>query len=179
MHEKGDTIDKTVHNLKNVFKINFNDKTIQERWEKFFLTIPGVSSYKENFFRALDSEEQVNILIMGCNISLKNKFISHIKDQCHDVFYFDALTTNGSKLINDLYNNRFAKVIIIVNIDKLRKNYLDSLSSYLDDGSIKQKSKSKRNNFRMEGIKVFATAKNLEKFSPQLRSRSMEYVLPD
>ena len=95
-----------------------------------------------------------------------------MKDQCHDVFYFNASVSSGSQLINSLQENGLAKVIIIENMDKLRKNYLSSLHRLVDNGCIRQ---VQFRDFKMDNIKVFATVESLDKLTPQLRSRFMAY----
>jgi hypothetical protein len=134
-----------------------------------------LTSYpKKNFFRVLTSVGEINILIIGNNDSLLNQVISYIRAQRNDIFIFDVTSTNGRDFIDPLGNNRLAQVILIDNIDKLRKNYLDGLNGYLNDRKLKT---SQPTSFEMKNVKVFATAKNLEKFSPQLRSLFMIYIL--
>lgn len=173
-----DFSNETKSNEKQLLKIVFKGKSIQEQSESFFSTIDGFKGFKENFYRTLITKEQINTLLVGTNTNLKNSFLSHIKEQCHDVFYFDASNTHGSKLIEELYNNRLAQVIIIDNIDKLRKNYLDSLHNYLDNGRINQNYKEKKKDLQMKNIKIFATAQDMKKFSYALRSRFLDYHFP-
>ena len=92
-----------------IFKISYGGNSIQERSEQFFSTISSLKGIKENFYRSLASHEQINTSLVGNNAETKSKFIKYIKEQCHDVFYFAAATTHGSKLIDELYSNSLQK----------------------------------------------------------------------
>lgn len=170
--------DQSIHNLKDIFKISYEGKTIKEKSQQFFSNIEGMDGLKNLIYRALISKKQINTLLLGSDEGLKYKFVVPIKEQCHDVFYFDASIADGSKLIDELYANRLARVIIVDNIDQLRKNYLDSLAGFLGEGRIAQFQKTKSRDFSMQNIKVFATANDLKKFSPRLRTRFLIYKVP-
>ncbi|MDN5845413.1 MAG: hypothetical protein L0H53_03970 [Candidatus Nitrosocosmicus sp.] len=178
MSQESDDTNQSISGLKDIFKVSYDGKTIKDRSEEFFSNIQGLESLKNIFYRALISKKQINMLLLGDDEHLKSKFILHIKEQCNDVFYFDASKTHGSKLIGELYSNRLSQVIIIDNIDELRKNYLDSLGGFLGEGRIAQFQKTKSKDFMMQNIKVFATAENLKKFSSRLKTRFLIYKIP-
>ncbi len=164
---------------KGILKIDYDDNNFQKNSLEFFSSISGLDNYKENFFRALTSGCAINISIFGNNDLLQNQFIRHINDQCYDVFLFEASPTNGSEFMPALWRNKLAQVIIIKNIDKFRKNYLDGLGEFLNSRRISQIKKSKKIRFEMENAKLFATTKNLKKFSSSLLSRFMVYQMYD
>ena len=99
-----------------IVKINYEHDDIQKKLKQFFSTLLCLDGYKENFFRVLTSLGDINILIIGNNDILLNKFISHIRNQCHDVFYFYVTSTNYADFIDVLWNNRLAHVISLTEL---------------------------------------------------------------
>ncbi|MDQ2684585.1 MAG: AAA family ATPase [Thermoproteota archaeon] len=132
---------------------------------------------KENLFRALISDDQINILLIGPSATSKTLFMTTIQEKCNNVFYFDASNTTGAGLIEELYNNRRARLVIIDEIDKLRKNDMNSLLGLLNDGRIVKSLKQIRYDFKFENIKVFATSNSVISLSKPVRSRFQEYHL--
>ncbi|HYG00681.1 MAG TPA: AAA family ATPase [Candidatus Saccharimonadales bacterium] len=132
---------------------------------------------KENLFRALISDDQINILLIGPSATSKTLFMTTIQEKCNNVFYFDASNTTGAGLIEELYNNRRARLVIIDEIDKLRKNDMNSLLGLLNDGRIVKSLKQIRYDFKFENIKVFATSNSVVSLSKPVRSRFQEYHL--
>ena len=101
-----------------------------------------------------------------------------IQEQCNDVCYFDAANTSGAGLIEVLYNHQKMKILIIDEIDKLKKNDLNSLLGLLNNGKIDKSLKNMKYNFSMN-CKIFATSNSNTKLSKPMRSRFQEYHLPE
>lgn len=133
---------------------------------------------KENIFRVLLSKEQVNVLLIGPPATSKTLFMIVIREQCNDVCYFDAPNTSGAGLIEVLYKNQKSKILIIDEIDKLKKNDLNSLLGLLNNGKIDKSLKGVTYNFSMH-CKIFATSNSNTKLSKPVRSRVQEYHLPE
>jgi hypothetical protein len=128
----------------------------KEQANLFFSEIWGLDGMKENLFRALTSELQVNILLLGPPATSKTLFMTTILRKCNNVFYFDAANTTSAGLIEELYHGRSAKLVIIDEIDKLKRNDLNSLLGLLNDGRIVKVLKNTQYDFTLENIKVFA-----------------------
>lgn len=168
---------KKFNNRNDIFKVQQDGMTIKEKSQKFFNLIEGYDKIKENFYRALLSDKQINILLIGSDSGIKTKFILALREQCHDVFYFEISASSSLFTLNEkLFNNRLAKLIIIKNLDKMKKNDLNTLSSFFDNGIIIFNHLKERTEFKMENIKVFATVEKINKLSPQLISRFQEYT---
>ena len=153
-------------------------ETIREQSKEFFSKIYGLDSVKENIFRVLIAKEQVNVLLIGPPATSKTLFMMEIKERCNDVCYFDAANTSGAGLIESLYNHQKMKILIIDEIDKLKKNDLNSLLGLLNNGKIDKSLKNMNYNFSMN-CKIFATSNSNTKLSKPMRSRFQEYHLPE
>jgi replication-associated recombination protein RarA len=153
-------------------------ETIPEQSKEFFSKIYGLDSVKENIFRVLIAKEQVNVLLIGPPATSKTLFMMVLQERCNDVCYFDAANTSGAGLIESLYNHQKMKILIIDEIDKLKKNDLNSLLGLLNNGKIDKSLKNMNYNFSMN-CKIFATSNSNTKLSKPMRSRFQEYHLPE
>jgi len=103
--------------------------------------------------------------------------MSTIQEKCNNVFYYDASNTTSAGLIAELFYNKNAKLIIIDEIDKLKRNDLSSLLSLLNNGKIVKKLKEIKYDFRIENVKIFATSNSIVNLPKPVRSRFQEYYL--
>src|SRR5438445_541435 len=121
-----------------LFKVKI-DKTVDEFEQAytFFKQVYGLEETKENVYLNLTSIEQVNTLLVGPPATAKSLFLKVIKESCKDVIFFDASTgSTGAGLITLLANNKKAKVLLIDELDKLKKNDVNVILGLLNDGSV-------------------------------------------
>lgn len=164
-------------NRPNLIKERYSNMAIRDQAFQFFSNIYGLDGMKENIFRALISEEQINILLVGPPATSKTLIMSTIQEKCNNVFYYDASNTTSAGLIAELFYNKNAKLIIIDEIDKLKRNDLSSLLSLLNNGKIVKKLKEIKYDFRIENVKIFATSNSIVNLPKPVRSRFQEYYL--
>lgn len=151
--------------------------TTEEKAQNFFSKIYGYPEIKNNLFRSLVSEEQINTLLVGSPAGGKSMFMKIIEERMDDVYYYDASNSTGAGLIGSLYENQEAKIILIDEIGMLKRNDLDALRGLLNDGRVSKTLKKMRYDFTLKNIKVFATTNDLNIPKP-IRSRFIEYHLP-
>jgi len=163
----------------NLFKQNYGGIKSQGQAEQFFLRIYGLNDFKELMYLTLTALAQMNVLLNGSPASAKSMFISTIQEQCNDILYFDASNKNSTKLIDEIDNNKESKVIIIDEIDKLQISNYNSPLGLLKNGRVSKTTKTKRIDFEMENVKIFATSTRLEKISKEIRSLFLPYQLPE
>jgi Holliday junction DNA helicase RuvB len=165
----------------NSIFMNPQDETIpiRERALIFFRNIIGNDDIKENLYRVLLREDKTtNILLVGPPATSKTLLCKNIEDQCNNVIFYDASAgSTGAGLIEILRLNKNAKILIIDEISELRKNDIDVLRGLLNDGRVSKTLKSKNINFRMKGLKVFATTNNPTKLSIPIKSRFQMYEI--
>lgn len=153
--------------------------TTQEKSYHFFKKIKGLPEIKENLYLNLISDNQVNTLLVGPAATAKSLFMQCIREGSKDVIYFDASTGGtGAGLIQVLKNNKNAKILIIDEFDKMKKNDQVVILGLANDGQVTKTLKSEVISFKMN-IKIFATSNSLSKLSKPLRSRFEIYVLPE
>ncbi|HEY6535347.1 MAG TPA: ATP-binding protein [Candidatus Nitrosocosmicus sp.] len=171
---------KKLINKKNhtVFIENPLGENMIEQSKQFFVKIYGLDPIKENIYRALLAKDQVNVLLIGPPATSKTLFMTIIQERCNDVCYFDAANTSGAGFIDFLFNHQKSKILIIDEIDKLKKNDLNSLLGILNNGKINKNLKNITYNFSIK-CKILATSNSNTKLSKPMRSRFQEYHLPE
>ncbi len=156
-----------------------NTQSLFDQAATFFQKVYGLQDIKENLYLMLTSEEQVNCLLVGAPATAKTLFMQCIKENCRDVIFFDAAAgSTGAGLINLLKNNRSAKILVIDELDKLKKNDMNVALGLLNDGSVDKDLKDESIHFKMN-CKVFATSNSTKKLSKPFLSRMQVYNLPE
>jgi Holliday junction DNA helicase RuvB len=153
-------------------------KTIPEQSKEFFSKIYGLDLMKENLFRALLSQDQINILLIGPPATSKTLFMEQIQENCNDVCYFDASNISGPGFLDYLNLHQKSKVLIIDEVDKIKKNDLNSLLGLLNNGKVIKNVRGTTYSFTMN-CKIFATSNSNANLTKPTRSRFQEYHLPE
>ena len=153
-------------------------KTIPEQSKEFFSKVYGLDLVKENIYRALLAQGQINILLIGPPATSKTLFMEQIQEKCNNVCYFDASNTSGPGFLEYLNLHQKSMVLIIDEVDKLKKNDLNSLLGLLNNGRVVKNVKGTVYNFTMN-CKIFATSNSNANLTKPTRSRFQEYHLPE
>lgn len=172
-------LQKLIGSKDEVFKENIEGETIQQKALELFSNIYGLDDMKENMYRALISKDQINVLLVGPPATSKTLFMFTMYEHCKDSIYFNAADGGtGAGLIERLFNNQKAKLLIVDEIDKLKRNDQNTLLGLLNNGRVDKDLKSQPYHFSMN-VKIFATSNSLTKLSKPLKSRFQEYRLPE
>lgn len=173
-------------NLRNLLKGNNNkgainvpvntNLSINEQALEFFDDVYGSDDLKVNIYRILTSEDNnTNFMLVGPPATSKTLIMDVIAKKCKDVVFFGA-NTSAAGLIETLYRHQNAKIVIIDELDKLKKSDLDCILGLLNDGSIKKALKTVNYDFKMN-CKIFATSNSSTKFKAAIKSRFQTYTL--
>lgn len=153
--------------------------SIVEQSQTFFREIYALDELKENLYRNLVIDDQTNTLLIGPPASSKTLFVQIIKQNCRNVLFFDAsVGSSGAGLIELLRTHQSAKILIIDEIDKLKKNDQNVLLSLLNDGTVEKSLKGITIKLKMS-LKVFATSNSTQKLGAALKSRFEIYHLTE
>ncbi len=170
-----DRINKLLGNKQELIRVKPRGETIQEKALDFFSDIYGHEPVKENVFRVLIAEENNNLLLDGPPATCKTLIMNIMQEKCNDVLYFDASNMSGAGFIEECYNNQKARLIIIDEADKLKKNDAECLLSICNNGHVVKTLKKVKYDFWMKNVKIFMTTNNVGKLSKPMRSRFQEY----
>jgi len=168
-----------VFNSQNIFVRNIPGSTIEEKASNLFKEVYSYDDLKTNLYRALVSEHNVNVLLVGPPATSKTLFIRCIQDNVKNCVPIDASNASGAGIIDKLYKNKNAKYILFDEIDKLKKNDQSNLLGLLESGEVNVTFKSQKIRFKMNNPIVFGTSNSKERLSKPLLSRFQTYYLPE
>jgi replication-associated recombination protein RarA len=146
------------------------------RNEPGFDNISGYDDIKDIVIRALDAEENYNLLLCGPPASSKTLFLMGIQEIRKDAIYFDC--SNATSRILDVLQEERPKIILADEIDKLQRSYQNMLLNFMESGRVKVDQQKKQYDFVIKGAKIFATANDLSRLSKPLQSRFRKLFLP-
>ena len=161
--------------LKELFKRNNRKEPPEER---FFSSIHGYSDIKKLLMRAIVSKESISILLCGPPASSKTIFLMEIMRGLDNACYVDCTNTTGAGLVDKLFNSTI-NYLLLDEIEKMSKKDQNVLLNVLETGMLIETKVSKTRSKQMKNLKVFATTNNIDALSRPLRSRFMEFHLPE
>ena len=161
--------------FKELFKRS-NNKVSPE--EKFFSSIFGYSDIKKLLMRAIVSKEFISILLCGPPASSKTVFLMEMMKGLDNTCYIDCTNTTGAGLVDSLFNNDI-RYLLLDELEKMSKKDQNVLLNVIETGMLIETKVSKTRSKHMKNLKVFATTNNVDALSRPLRSRFMEFYLPE
>ena len=145
------------------------------RKDLIFENIHGYDDIKDIVKRALDAEDNYNLLFIGPPASAKTLFLLGILESKKGVYFDGSNTTNR---LLDILQEKRPKIICIDELDKMTKQFQDKLLNFLESGHIKVDQMRKKYDFKIKGAKVFAACNEIIRLSRPLQSRFRRLHLP-
>jgi DNA polymerase III delta prime subunit len=145
------------------------------RKEVEFNNIHGYDDIKDIVKRALDAEDNYNLLFVGPPASAKTLFLLAILESKKGVYFDGSNTTNQ---ILDVLEDKRPKIICIDELDKMSKQFQEKLLNFMESGHIKVDQMRKHYDFKIKGAKVFAACNEITRLSRPLQSRFRRLHLP-
>jgi len=140
-----------------------------------FKNIEGYDDLKDIVRRALDAEDNYDLLLVGPPASAKTLFLLGILESKKGVYFDGSNTTNR---ILDILEEKRPKIICIDELDKMPKQFQEKLLNVMESGHIKVDQVRKQYDFRIKGAKVFAACNEITRLSRPLQSRFRRLHLP-
>ena len=145
------------------------------RQEVEFEKIQGYEDLKDIVRRALDTEDNYDLLFVGPPASAKTLFLLGILESKKGVYFDGSNTTNR---ILDVLEEKRPKIICIDELDKMPKQFQEKLLNFMESGHIKVDQMRKEYDFKIKGAKVFETCNEIARLSRPLQSRFRCLHLP-
>jgi MoxR-like ATPase len=145
------------------------------RKEVEFENIQGYDDIKDIVKRAIEAEENYNLLFIGPPASAKTLFLLGIIEYKKGVYFDGSNTTNR---ILDVLEEKRPKIICIDELDKMPRQFQEKLLNFMESGHIKVDQMRKQYDFKIEGAKVFAACNEIIRLSRPLQSRFRRLHLP-
>jgi len=134
-----------------------------------FDSISGYEDLKNIINRALDSDESFNLLLVGQPASCKTQFLMEIMKAYKDGEYFDG--TNTTSRILDILEEKRPKIILLDEAEKMSRPFQNQLLNFLESGRVKVTQMHRNYDSEIRGVKVIATANDVDRLSKPLASR--------
>src|SRR5215469_2246211 len=122
------------------------------RKEIEFESIQGYDDIKDIVKRAIDAEDNYNLLFIGPPASAKTLFLLGILKSKKGVYFDGSNTTNR---ILEVLDEKRPKIICIDELDKMSKQFQEKLLNFMESGHIKVDQMRKEYDFKIKGAKVF------------------------
>jgi replication-associated recombination protein RarA len=152
---------------------NYNQKQIP------FEDVIGYDDLKKLLTKCLVVKDSCNILLSGPPASSKTIFLLSIQKEIPNACFIDAANASGPGLVDYLFEHQDTQVVCVDEIDKLKKSDQTALLNLLENGILSSIKVRKTRNIRMEGVKVFATSNSVDRLIAPLKSRFLEFDLPE
>jgi Holliday junction DNA helicase RuvB len=136
--------------------------------EELFDDIIGYNNVKRLFSMALDSYEQVSILLSGPPASAKTMFLESLS-KLKSSYFVDGASTTKSGLIDCLFLNN-PKYLLIDEIDKMSTKDQAMLLNLMETGIVSETKHNKTRTAKMK-TSVLATSNNVRAIITPLQSR--------
>jgi AAA domain (dynein-related subfamily) len=135
-----------------------------------FDNIHGYDDIKNIVRRALDAEDNYNLLFVGPPASAKTLFLLGILEsrKGKGVYFDGSNTTNG---LLDVLEEETPKIICIDELEKMSGQFQNQLLNFLESGRIKVDQRRRSYDFEIKDAKVFATCNEINRISKPLQSR--------
>jgi replication-associated recombination protein RarA len=146
--------------------------------ERFFSSIVGYSDIKKLLMRAIVSRESISILLCGPPASSKTVFLMEMMKGLENTCYIDCTNTTGAGLVDKLFNNSI-QYLLLDEVEKMSKKDQNVLLNVIETGMLIETKVSKTRSKQIKNLKMFATTNNVDVLSKPLRSRFMEFYLPE
>jgi replication-associated recombination protein RarA len=92
--------------------------------------------------------------------------------------YIDCTNTSGAGLVEKLFNDDI-QYLLLDEVEKMTKKDQNVLLNVIESGMLIETKVSKTRSKQIKSLKVFATTNNVDSLSVPLRSRFMEFHLPE
>jgi Holliday junction DNA helicase RuvB len=144
-----------------------------------FDDILGYDDLKELLTKCLTIRDSCNVLLSGPPASSKTVFLLSVQKEVANACFIDAANASGPGLVDYLFEHPDTHIICIDELDKLKKSDQKALLNLLETGILSSTKVRKTRSIRMEGVKVFATSNDVDRLIGPLRSRFLEFELPE
>jgi hypothetical protein len=165
-------------NVTETISIDFEEKKLQPE-HRFFSDIHLYDDLKLLLSRMLVSNESIHCVLVGPPASGKTIFLLSIQKSMKDVFFIDATNASGAGIVDKLFTYPRIRIILIDEIEKMSKRDQNMILNLLETGMLVSTKVRKTQEMKFACIKLFATSNDIEQLSKPLRSRLIEFHLPE
>jgi replication-associated recombination protein RarA len=187
IHEAGElVIDK--HNEQEINKFNSKIEQIspgkaqelsrqRSPEERFFSEIEGYNDIKKLMMRCIVAPDPTHVILDGPPASGKTIFLLSMQKGLDNSYFVDCTNATGAGMVDYLFSHD-VKYLLLDEVEKMSKKHQNVLLNLMETG-ILTSTKVKKTYEKEMNVSIFATTNDVEAISKPLRSRFLEFSLPE
>jgi MoxR-like ATPase len=163
-----------------MFKLSFNRLLGKQRdnpEEAIFQDIEGYNDVKKLMMRCIVSSEPTHVILDGPPASGKTVFLLSMQKELDNACFVDCTNTTGPGMVDYLFSHG-VKYLLLDEVEKMSRRDQNVLLNLMEIG-ILISTKVKKTYEKKMNVSIFATTNNIDSLSKPLRSRFLEFSLPE
>ena len=163
-----------------MFKLSFNRLLGKQRdnpEEAVFQDIEGYNDIKKLVMRCIVSPEPTHIILDGSPASGKTIFLLSMGKELDNAYFVDCTNATGPGMIDYLLSHN-VRYLLLDEVEKMSKGHQAVLLNLMETGILTSTEVKKTYEKKMN-VSIFATTNDVDSLSKPLRSRFLEFSLPE
>jgi MoxR-like ATPase len=166
--------------MTKMFKLSFNrllGKQKDNLEEAIFQDIEGYDDIKKLTMRCIVSSEPTHVILDGPPASGKTIFLLSMQKELDNAYFVDCSNATGPGMVDYLFSHD-VKYLLLDEVEKMSKRDQNVLLNLMETG-ILMCTKAKKTYEKKMNVSIFATTNDTDSLSKPLRSRLLEFSLPE
>jgi MoxR-like ATPase len=162
-----------------MFKLSFNRLLGKQRdnpEEAVFQDIEGYNDIKKLMMRCIVSSEPTHVILDGPPASGKTIFLLSMQKELDNAYFIDCTNTTGPGMVDYLLSHD-VRYLLLDEVEKMSRDQKVLLN--LMETGVLTSTKVKKTYEKKMNVSIFATTNDIDSLSKPLRSRFLEFSLPE
>jgi Holliday junction DNA helicase RuvB len=163
-----------------MFKLSFNRLLGKQRdnpEKAVFQDIEGYNDIKKLMMRCIVSSEPTHVILDGPPASGKTIFLLSMEKELDNAYFVDCTNATGSGMVDYLLSHD-VRYLLLDEVEKMSKRDQNVLLNLMETGVLTS-TKVKKTYEKKMNVSIFATTNDIDSLSKPLRSRFLEFSLPE
>jgi replication-associated recombination protein RarA len=163
-----------------MFKLSFNGLLGKQRdnpEEAVFQDIEGYNDIKKLMMRCIVSSEPTHVILDGPPASGKTVFLLSMQKGLDNAYFVDCTNATGPGMVDYLLSHD-VRYLLLDEVEKMPKRDQNVLLNMMETGVLTS-TKVKKTYEKKMNVSIFATTNDMESLSKPLRSRFLDFSLPE
>jgi MoxR-like ATPase len=163
-----------------MFELSFNRLLGKQRdnpEEAIFQDIDGYNDIKKLMMRCIVSPEPTHVILDGPPASGKTVFLLSMEKELDNTYFVDCTNATGPGMIDYLLSHD-VRYLLLDEVEKMSKKDQNVLLNMMETGVLTS-TKVKKTYKKKMNVSIFATTNDIDSLSKPLRSRFLEFSLPE
>lgn len=166
--------------MTEMFKLSFNKLLGKQRHnpeEAVFQDIEGYNDIKKLMMRCIVSSESTHVILDGPPASGKTIFLLSMQKELDNACFVDCTNATGPGMVDYLLSHD-VRYLLLDEVEKMSKRDQNVLLNLMETGVLTS-TKVKKTYEKKMNVSIFATTNDIDSLSKPLRSRFLEFSLPE